>query len=188
MRIRQHLLFVLILVFSLFTLLACGGSETPALQEAPRAIVLTTDNSPISTPNASVSILPTPIPFIFPENVDEIQPAAGKAIVYGRLMSSITGQPITNAPVRMAEIFYAEGANKDPNQGAWALDNAFSPFAYSNDDGYFIFKDVEPTGFVIFVGDVIDRYNVETNENERPIPREAPADTKSNLGDVVVGY
>ncbi|MCL4835110.1 MAG: hypothetical protein KJZ86_21890 [Caldilineaceae bacterium] len=141
----------------------------------------------MATPDA-VSILPTPVPFQFPSDLGSVQVHPGKAVVIGRLISTIDQQPITDTPVRMAKIFYAEEGNKDPNQGAWALDNAQSPFAYTNESGYFIFENVEPTDFVIFVGDMLSRYNVETSDNERPVPHTAPPDKLTDLGDIWVKY
>lgn len=185
---RQRLILLALLLLSLFVVVACGEEEQPTPEATPRVITLPGDNSPMPTPATGVSMLPTPIPFQFPTDLSAVKVDPGKAVVLGRLISTVTGQPIANTPVRMAEIFYAEEGNKDPNQGAWALDNAQSPFAYTNADGFFIFENVEPGDFVIFVGDVLDRYNVETNENERPVPRTAPADELSDLGDVRVNY
>lgn len=188
MRIRQPLSLTIILILATFFLLACSEDQTPTPTETPRVIVLPAVDSPMPTPAISVSMLPTPVPFQFPSDLSAVKIEAGKAVVIGRLISSITGQPIANTPVRMAQIYYAEEGNKDPNQAAWALDNAFSPYATSNENGYFIFENVEPVDFVIFVGDILDRYNVETGENEHPVPHAAPADVLTDLGDVVVAY
>lgn len=188
MGIRRSVLFVFILFLSMMNVVACGDEEKPISQEAPRVITLSTDVSALATPGSAISILPTPLASFFPENVADIKPAPGKAVVMGQIISSITGQPVAYTPVRMAEIFYAEGANRDPNQAAWALDNAQSPFAYSNENGFFVFQDVEPVDFVIFVGDILDRYNVETNEKELPIRHEAPADVVTDLGPIQVEY
>jgi len=188
MRTHQRLLLALILVLSLFALLACRDAEETAPPATPRVITLPTDDSPIPTPGIAVSILPTPVPFLFPTDISTVEVEAGKAIVIGRLLSGITGQPIANTDVRMAEIYYAEEGNKDPSQGAWVLKDAFSPYALSTENGYFIFENVEPTDFVIFVGDIVGRYNVETNESEHPIPHTAFVGEVTNLGDIVVEY
>jgi|GEM_PF-3991941 len=190
MRIGQRLLLLSIIIFSLLVLLACSGNNepTPVAVATPRVITLSSADSPLPTPGIAVSILPTPIPFQFPTDPGSVKIEAGKAVLFGRLISTITGQSIANTPVRMAQIYYAEEGNKDPSQGAWALDNAFSPYALTNENGYFIFENVEPVDFVIFVGDILNRYNVETGENERPVPHIAPADGLTNLGDILVEY
>lgn len=191
MRMSQRLPFIIgILVFSVFMLTACGDAEdaTPVLQATPRVIVLTTEGSPLPTPGAPISLLPTPVPFQFPTDINTIVVEPGKAVVIGRLLSSITGQPIANSYVRMAEIFYADPKQKDPTKAAWVLDDAFSPFAYSNGEGYFIFENVAPADFVVFVGDISGYYNVETNENKRPVLHTAPADLLTDLGDIIVEY
>jgi hypothetical protein len=188
MRICRHLFFLTILIMSTFVMLACGQEVQPTVSApATPQIITLTDNSPLPLPR-DVSVLPTPIPFQFPEDLSAVTIEPGKVVVIGRLISSITGQPIANTPVRMAQIYYAEEGNRDPEQGAWALNNAFSPFAYSNENGYFIFENVDPMDFVVFVGDILDRYNTETNENERPIPHTALADELTDLGDIRVEY
>ncbi len=191
MRSHQYSSDLLILFIVALLLVSCSDvtQSGPAPQETPRVIVLSTDEvSPLSAPANEVSILPTPVPFQFPTDLSTIQVEPDKAVVIGRLISTITNQPIANTSVRMAKIYYAEEGNKDPSQGAWALDNAFSPYALTNEGGYFIFENVEPVDFVIFVGDIMDRYTVQTNEDGLPASHTAPTDELTDLGDIMVEY
>lgn len=50
-------------------------------------------------------------------------------------------------PVRLAEVFYDEGVP------LFLLDEAFSPTAITDADGYFAFTDVEPKEYIITVGE-----------------------------------
>jgi hypothetical protein len=168
---------LIIVVIFLVTILSVVGCQAPFVGE-----------SPLSASVHNVSMLPTPAPFVFPDNLDEIEVESGKAVVIGRLLSEETLLPIANTPVRLAAVYYAEEGNKDPNQGAWTLDNAFSPFAYSNEDGLFIFEDVEAREYVVFVGDIMAHWAVEVNEEGLPYPRTIPADELTNLGDIVIEY
>jgi hypothetical protein len=144
--------------------------------------------SPLAMPVRDVSILPTPTPFLFPEDLSRIEVEYGRAVVIGRLISTESSLPVRDTPVRLAEIYYAEEGNRDPNQGAWALDNAFSPFAYSDENGLFIFENVEARDYVIFVGDIMSRWTIEVNEDGLPNPRTMPVDQVTNLGLIFVDY
>lgn len=179
---------LLSMVWVLGLLLAgCGGRgvndmvETPStpLREKGMLSVLAT---PASSP------LPTPTPFSFPTDSSQIVVAPGKATVIGRLLSRRTGMPLPGTVVRLAEVYYAEEDDKRPETGAYALDNAFSPSAITDEQGYFIFQDIEPRDYVIFVGDISVNYAVEVNEKGFPRARTVQADVVNNFGDVIIEF
>jgi len=74
-------------------------------------------------------------------------PKSGTTTVTGRVLSSKTGLPLVEEPVRLAEVFYDEGVP------LFLLDAAFSPAAVSDPEGYFTFTDVEPKEYVLTVGE-----------------------------------
>ncbi|MCB0113674.1 MAG: hypothetical protein R2873_20155 [Caldilineaceae bacterium] len=156
--------------------------STPALIGEGMATVV----SELATP--MVSLLPTATPFIVPADIRGIEAAPDSAVVMGRLISSITSLPITDTSVRLAEIYYADPEVKDPATGAWAMDNAFSPYALTNDDGLFVFRDVEPKDYVVYVGDMIYRWTVAVNEDGLPRPYYFEPGTVTDLGDIVVDF
>ncbi len=86
-------------------------------------------------------------------------PASGKAIVTGRVLDP-AGQPYKNTPVRLAAI-YRQG---DQGQGAFVLDLASSPGAFSDQNGYFVIEDVSPNEYTIVVGDPDKKYRITADD------------------------
>ncbi|RME42307.1 MAG: hypothetical protein D6791_18085 [Chloroflexi bacterium] len=177
--------WVLLLLGIVWLLAACGGGSTEA---TPSPVPAVSEVTPEATSGAlsvlatpAVSLLPTPTPFAFPQDPDQITVAPGKAVVIGRLISMRTGTPLPNTVVRLAEVYYADENNKSPETGAYALDNAFSPSAITDDQGYFIFQDVDPRDYVIFVGDIMVNYTVDVNEKGFPRVRTAEPESLPSM-------
>lgn len=86
---------------------------------------------------------------VMPQKIDPTAPApkSGTTAVTGRVLSSKTGLPLVEEPVRLAEVFYDDGVP------LFLLDAAFSPAALSDANGYFAFNDVEPKEYVVTVGE-----------------------------------
>lgn len=185
---RLHFVSLMLLILMLFA--ACTTqAPTPQQDNADQetANVIIDNASPLGTPRAMVSMLPTVTPFSMPENLENLEAAPGQAVVIGRILSSQTLMPITNTPVRLAEIYYAD-ETKDPATAAWALNNAASPFAYSDANGVFVFENVPAQDYVVFVGDMEGRYAVATKEDGFPQAYRFEPDTVTNLGDINVDY
>lgn len=84
------------------------------------------------------------------------QPDDGKGTIVGQVTSRITGGPIANVAVRLAEV-YRQG-----NEGVFVLDDAFSPGDLTDEHGRFIIENVEAKEYVIVVGDVNVAYEIIT--------------------------
>jgi len=54
---------------------------------------------------------------------------------------------------------------RNGEEGAFLLDIAFSPGTYTNEDGYFVFADLEPMEYVLIIGDVYSDYEVINDES-----------------------
>jgi hypothetical protein len=183
---RLHFVGIMLLILMLVA--ACTTEiPTPQQNGADQGTTNVTMDSPIGTPRAMVSMLPTVTPFRFPDNLDDIESAPGQAVVIGRVLSSQTLMPITNTPVRLAEIYYAD-ETRDPATAAWALNNASSPFAYSDENGLFVFENVPAQDYVLFIGDMEGKYTVAVKEDGFPQAYSFEPDTVTNLGDVDVNY
>lgn len=184
---RLHFVGSMLLILILFA--ACTTQEVPMPPQ--ESADQTTENvimdSPLGTPRAMVSMLPTVTPFRFPENLENIEAAPGQAVVIGRVFSSQTLMPIANTPIRLAEIYYAD-ETRDPATAAWALNNASSPFAYSDENGLFVFENVPAQDYVLFIGDMEGKYTVAVKEDGFPEAYSFEADTVTNLGDIGVDY
>jgi hypothetical protein len=88
-------------------------------------------------------------------------PVQGKASVVGKLVSSITGKPLANTIIRLAEVYRQGG------EGAYVLDGANSPGAISDAEGNFLIKGIPAQEYVVVVGDVMDVYTIITDETKK---------------------
>ncbi|MGE5221227.1 MAG: hypothetical protein ACM3PY_02245 [Omnitrophica WOR_2 bacterium] len=108
------------------------------------------------------------------------KPDAGKATVTGRILSLKTGKPLANMGMRLAEVVRQGG------QGAYVLDTAGSPGAYTDDNGYFVFKNITPEDYVMVVGDVMNTYVIVPDQSGKPRVWNAPIDQVTQYGDIHV--
>jgi hypothetical protein len=159
-------------------------SEESTVQ--PEAEAVGNNISPLAAPEGD-SPLPTPPPFERVGDGSELEIEAGRASVTGRAFSDITLQPIANTTIRLAEIFYAD-ETRDPTNAAWALNNASSPYTETDSEGFFLFRNVEARGYVIFVGDILGQYTVELTEEGTPRPYEFGPDVLHEVGNIFVDY
>ncbi|MEM4217083.1 MAG: hypothetical protein QXZ09_03585 [Candidatus Methanomethylicaceae archaeon] len=133
-----------------------------------------------------VFIVPSPTPLTF-DKEDLPEPEDGKAIITGRLWSATSGEPLSKVVVRLAEVYYQ---NNEPKSmiGIYVLDNAFSPSAITDVNGLFVFTNVEPRDYVLFIGDVAIKHVVVTREDGKPQVWTVRAGEIVNLGDLRVEY
>lgn len=109
-------------------------------------------------------------------------PEAGKASVTGRVLSKDGKQPIANTPIRLAEVYRGENAT----DGAYLLDEAFSPSGLTDENGYFSIPDITAGEYVIVVGDAGGKYTIIMDENNKAKVWNAVADQILDTGDLVV--
>ena len=109
-------------------------------------------------------------------------PEQGKATVVGRALSLLTGEPLGNTMVRLAEVV------RQGDQAAFVLDAAFSPGATTDAQGYFIMENILPMEYVIVVGNVeiYQGYQIIQDETGRAKPVEIPADEITDLEELRV--
>jgi hypothetical protein len=82
------------------------------------------------------------------------EPEAGQTTVTGKIFSTTLNQPYPKAAVWLAQV-YREGEDS-----AYVLDAASSPAEYADENGVFVIANVEPTEYVIVVGDPETEYVV----------------------------
>jgi hypothetical protein len=97
-------------------------------------------------------------------------PDQGKITLVGKVISKKNGEPVSNVPVRLAEVYY-EG-----DEGAYVLDGAFSPGDVTDENGDYLIENVDAKGYVIIVGDVMDQYEVIVSEDGKPRVWSFPTD------------
>lgn len=86
-------------------------------------------------------------------------PSNDQAIIYGQILTQ-KGIPLQNTSVRLADVYRGED-----NDGAFALDEAFSPSALSDENGVYLFADVKPGEYVLFIGSINSNYMIVGNED-----------------------
>lgn len=111
-------------------------------------------------------------------NAVEVRPEPNKAAIVGRLTSDKDGQPVANAVVRLADV-YREG-----DAGAYVLDDALSPVARSEQNGTFVFQNVEPKEYVLVVGNELGNYIVIADTTGNARVWETQADQVLNVGEL----
>lgn len=122
----------------------------------------------------STSSVPPPTPQPVPT------PPEGRAVLIGHIISESTNEPITGIPVRLAEIY-----RNEEGAGAFVLDGAQSPGAITDENGRFIFDDLEAREYVLVVGNVENnQYEIWQEDTGQAIELNIPADEVTDLGDV----
>jgi hypothetical protein len=88
-------------------------------------------------------------------------PESGTSSVFGRVFSKKTNEPLVNILVRIARVVRQGG------DGAFVLEDAFSPGSLTNEEGYFVISNVDPIEYVIVVGDVNLDYDIIAEDSGR---------------------
>jgi hypothetical protein len=102
------------------------------------------------------------------------------ATVIGRVLSETSGEPLSDTIVRLAEVV------REGGDGAYILDVAFSPGTDSDDEGFFIFENVDALEYVIVVGDVYEIYKIVVNEEGKAKTWVTVEDQVLDVGELII--
>lgn len=195
------------------------ATPAPAAQVTPDPTATLTSESPLSGPESPLADPNSPLPTAEPQSVVpanaitqsapvsnpdgvEMQPVTnveieglklkeGASAVKGRLISIPHNGPLTDAVVRLAEIYcpgdLAEGASKR-DACIYALDDAFSPSTFTDKEGNFVFENIEARDYVLMVGDRVTRFVMLEDKEGKPLMWTAPADQAIDIGEYQVNY
>jgi hypothetical protein len=161
-------------------LTACAMQPVGQAPESP----LQAPDSPLAAagPQVDVDEVSSQLPFALAE---------GTGGVRGRLFSSITNNTVKNEGVYLAS-FICPGDvlphEADAADCFWLFESLNSPAALTDDTGYFEFRDLDPGGYLFFVGELNLTYAFYETEDERPIPFVVEAGEITELGNVIVAY
>lgn len=120
---------------------------------------------------------PTPTPasdFTIPT------PEDGKAVVFGRVLSSLTGQPIYRVRVAFAEVL------RNEDSAIFVDDAAFTPFVETDPTGRFVISNLPPKEYVIVIGDPFGPNDVVRNADGLPRIWKIEPGQQLDIGDVKV--
>ena len=99
-------------------------------------------------------------------------PEAGKAVIHGQVLSD-PADHLDNTTLRLAEVYRNEDGD-----GAFALDEATSPSTISDENGNFVFVNIEPGEYVLFIGSLHTDFVVNTNPDSSAVVYEVgPGET-----------
>lgn len=171
MIIRRYIIRLLIAaVMSAFA--ACGGGS------AVEPTSTTQLDSPLSAPISPLAL------------DSSAAPEAGKATLKGRLIDLATGAPLRNQNVSLPAVLCAPGVAEEDKreQCFYMVDEAFDPSALTDDDGNFVFQNIQAGEYVMLVGSLMTENVILKDELNQPIIWEAITDTVVALGDIVVEF
>lgn len=135
-------------------------------------IILIACSPQISTSESISSTQPTTVTFPTPET--------DKAGFAGRVVD-MSGDPVSNLQLRLAEVYRSEDESSD---GAYILDTAFSPGAISDENGYFVFTNIEPMDYVLVLGNPEKVYEIITDESGKAKVWETEANQVLDIGEL----
>jgi hypothetical protein len=101
-------------------------------------------SSPTQAPTQSPTSIPLPEP--------------DKATVIGQIVSQEDRSPIRDTVVHLAAV-YRQG-----EEGAYVIDSANSPGAFTDQEGRFVIENITPGEFVLVIGDPMTNYAVVSDE------------------------
>ncbi|MGB9872776.1 MAG: hypothetical protein ACPLYD_14115 [Anaerolineae bacterium] len=126
-------------------------------------------NSPLATPGRLISPLSPSVDI------------TGTGLI-GQLVSASERAPLSNTVVRLARVFW----NEERTDGVYVLEGARSPSCMTDDNGFFVFSDIDPADYVMIVGDVYGDYVVISNPDGTPKIFTVQEGTTTDVGQVQV--
>lgn len=157
-------LFLLLLLFGVVSCKGANGDQS-FVSPLQTELITTTTTSLLREPT-----VPSPS-----------QPQDGKATLVGRVVSRREGTPISDVAVRLAEVYRQEG-----EEGAFVLDDTFSPGSTTDEDGRFKIENVKPKEYVIVVGDARTQYDIISKPSGQARVWEIPPDQIFDAGELEV--
>ncbi len=115
-----------------------------------------------------------------------LTPDPEKATIKGRLLHGQSGEPLVGEGIQLAQIYW--DSQGEEGTGSFLLNTAQSPFASSDEQGYFVFSNVEPAYYVIVIGDVVMNHMVVTNEDGSNKVWHAEPGSLLEAGEIEVNY
>ncbi len=157
---RWKYALIFVLYASLIGLTACSTAQTPA------------DDADTAAPSSDAlaeAVANTPAP------------EAGKSTVVGMVLSEETGEPLSETQVWLGLV----RSSADGTSRAFAIDEARSPFDFTDEEGVFVLSNIDPDNYVLMIGDPY-RNNQVIREEENPEDArvwEIPADEVYDIGE-----
>lgn len=108
-------------------------------------------------------------------------PDDGNANVTGTILTT-ANKPYQELNVRLAEVYWQNG------QGAYVLDEAFSPGAVTDDNGRFVIQNVPAGDYVLVIGKPMEDYKAVTDKDGNLKRVTLQSGDVIDLGNIVFDY
>lgn len=109
-------------------------------------------------------------------------PDSDKSIIHGRLLSP-EQMPLDGVVVRLAQVY-----RFGDDQGTFILDEAQSPSTISEEDGQYVFLNISPGEYVLFIGRLHADYKIVSEADETPIVYEVGPGEILKIEPVIVDF
>ena len=109
-------------------------------------------------------------------------PEPGKSTVHGSLITP-EQTALSDVVVRLAEVY-----RFGDEQGTFILDEAQSPSTISQEDGQYVFLNISPGEYVLFVGRLHAEYKVVSEADETPIVYEVGPGEILKIEPVIIDF
>lgn len=109
-------------------------------------------------------------------------PQNGKATVTGKVIDVTSGSntPMKDTLLRLAKIF-GEG-----EEAIYAFNESDSPGTYSDEEGFFVFENIEPGPYALLFTDANGGYRTILETSEKIVTIEALVDEISDFGEIKI--
>jgi len=86
-------------------------------------------------------------------------PEEGNANVFGKL------QFINQANNEGINVWITPIYRTSTGEGVYALDTSSNPNTFTDENGFFVFEDIDPGEYILFVGDLMTKFEIVTDDS-----------------------
>ena len=160
----------LILWLVMLGIVAGCGSTTPATPQPDVSPLASPLESPLATPAGEPEIVPLVIP----------TPSPGTGVVHGQLTHQVFEAPISEARLYLAPVLVSD----DQKMEMARLDPLTAPQTTTDEQGRFVFADVEPNRYAVILGGSVTDYLLADFRTESEVLFELDPEMTLDLGDI----
>ncbi len=181
-RVGLKLSKLLLTAALLLLVAACNRGQAPGEEGMPMSVEIV--ESPLASPDSPLSSPNSPL-----EELEVEAPGGDQTIVIGQLVS-FDDEPLPGEVVRLPAVNCPEDVTEEDKRFRcfWALDDAASPSAITDENGIFVFDSVPAQDYVLLIGDIMNRYTLIQDQDERAVIYTAAPGGILELGQFAVDF
>jgi hypothetical protein len=109
-------------------------------------------------------------------------PEEGSANVLGKL------QLVNQTVIKGISVWVTPIYRSESGEGVYALDTSSNPYTLTDEDGYFLFEDIEPGEYILFIGDPMTKFAIVTDDNGEVRVWEILPNETNDLGVISIDF